>query len=228
MLEQIQKFSDSEVFSVTLENEPEKTKYWFRATDLCQILFAKGNSHKYVTLHCKEWQYREFQVGMGRPALYVCESGVYRLILRSKAPVALDFQDWLTEEVLPKLRTSGAYVMPNITSEQLEALKAEIATKENIISSLRYDKLMLNRASTDTYSLVKLMLLKKFKEYHVNPKAFLKYVELTHNLHIDEEGCGMYEPEDPSESDLTMVKFRDNRYDYLSQWCYDFIQTRGK
>jgi prophage antirepressor-like protein len=128
MLEAIQKFSDSEVFSVTLENEPEKTKHWFRATDLCDVLFSKNNSHKYVTTHCKDWQYREFQVGNGRPALYVCESGVYRLVLRSKAPIAIEFQDWLTEDVLPKLRASGGYIMPTATSEQLEALQAEISS----------------------------------------------------------------------------------------------------
>lgn len=125
MLEQIQKFSDSDVFSLTLESEPEKTRYWFRATEICDLLFTKGNTQRYVTLHCKDWQYREFQVGKGRPALYVCESGVYRLILRSKSQFALEFQDWLTEEVLPKLRASGGYIMPTATSEQVQALVEE-------------------------------------------------------------------------------------------------------
>jgi prophage antirepressor-like protein len=124
MLEAIQNFSQSEVFSVTLENEPEKTKHWFRATDLCEVLFNQKNAFRYVNQYCKDWQFREFQVGKGRPALYVCESGVYRLILRSKAPIALEFQDWLTEEVLPKLRASGGYIMPNATSEQIEALQS--------------------------------------------------------------------------------------------------------
>jgi prophage antirepressor-like protein len=126
MLETIQKFSDSDVFSLTLESEPEKTRHWFRATEICELLFSRNNAHKYVTIHCKDWQYREFQVGSGRPALYICESGVYRLILRSKAPVALEFQDWLTEDVLPKLRASGGYIMPTATSAQLEVLQAEI------------------------------------------------------------------------------------------------------
>lgn len=119
MLSEIQKFSNSEVFFVTLDNEPEKTRHWFRATEICDLLFSKSNSLKYVQLHCKDWQYREFQVGKGRPALYVCESGVYRMILRSKAPIALDFQDWLTEEILPKLRANNVVMLPSVTGEAI-------------------------------------------------------------------------------------------------------------
>lgn len=130
MLEAIQKLSNSEVFSITLENEPEKTKHWFRATDLCEILFTKGNAQRYVNLHCKDWQYREFKVGKGRPALYVCESGVYRLILRSKAPIALEFQDWLTEEVIPKLRNQGLY----ITQKSDESLVDYVAREKALLA----------------------------------------------------------------------------------------------
>lgn len=130
MLSEILKFSNSDVFSVTLEGEPEKTRHWFRATDLCAVLFDQKNAFRYVNQHCKDWQYREFQVGKGRPALYVCESGVYRLILRSKASIAIEFQDWLTEDILPKLRAEGGYIMPYATQRQLEALQSEISTLE--------------------------------------------------------------------------------------------------
>lgn len=133
MLDKVKKLSDSDAFTIVLENEPEKTRYWFRATEICDVLFTKNNTQRYITLHCKDWQYRQFQVGKGRPALYVCESGVYRLILRSKSPIALEFQDWITEELLPKLRASGGYIMPDATREQLQALKLEIEEKERLI-----------------------------------------------------------------------------------------------
>lgn len=135
MLKQIQALSNSDVFTIVLENEPEKTKYWFRATELCELLFSKSNSQKYVKLHCKDWQYREFQNGNGRPALYVCESGVYRLILRSKAPIAIEFQDWLTEDLLPKLRKQGIYVIKSNDESLLEyeARVAELNEVNNYI-----------------------------------------------------------------------------------------------
>lgn len=38
----------------------------------------------------------------------VSESGFYRLVLRSTKPEALPFQRWVTEEVLPSIRKTGA------------------------------------------------------------------------------------------------------------------------
>lgn len=100
---------------------------WLRATVACEKL-EFSDAHRTVTTYCKPHQYQQFKVGNGRPALYVNESGFYRLTLKSKSVAAEEFIDWLTEDVLPKLRASGGYIMPNATSEQLEALKAEITT----------------------------------------------------------------------------------------------------
>ena len=38
------------------------------------------------------------------------ESDVYRLVLRSRSKSAMDFQDWICEEVLPKLRNASLIV----------------------------------------------------------------------------------------------------------------------
>lgn len=40
---------------------------------------------------------------------FIGEADVYRLVLRSKAPHAEKFQDWLCEEVLPSIREKGFY-----------------------------------------------------------------------------------------------------------------------
>jgi prophage antirepressor-like protein len=155
MLHEIQKFSNSEVFSITLENEPPQTRYWFRATDLCAVLFDQKNAFRFVKQHCKDWQYREFQVGLGRPAIYVCESGVYRLILKSKALVAIEFQDWLTEGVLPKLRSTGFYMAEDITREQIEAAYAELAIAHDRIATLEATQRSLLSSAALTYSTAK-------------------------------------------------------------------------
>jgi anti-repressor protein len=44
----------------------------------------------------------------------VDESGLYRLILRSNQEGALEFQDWVTGEVLPAIRRTGSYSVPNV------------------------------------------------------------------------------------------------------------------
>jgi prophage antirepressor-like protein len=41
----------------------------------------------------------------------ICESGLYKLIMRSDKPEAARFQGWVTQDVLPTIRKTGAYVM---------------------------------------------------------------------------------------------------------------------
>ncbi|MFE9335258.1 BRO family protein [Streptomyces sp. NPDC007063] len=46
---------------------------------------------------------------LGKSPTLVTESGVYRLIMKSSAPNADAFQDWVTDEVLPTIRRTGSY-----------------------------------------------------------------------------------------------------------------------
>ena len=43
--------------------------------------------------------------------LFIPESDVYRLIMRSKIPEAEKFQDWVCEEILPAIRKTGGYMI---------------------------------------------------------------------------------------------------------------------
>ena len=45
-------------------------------------------------------------------AVYISESGLYSLIMRSKLPYAKAFQRWVLKEVLPSIRKTGNYTQP--------------------------------------------------------------------------------------------------------------------
>ena len=60
--------------------------------------------------------------------LIIPESDVYRLIMRSNLPNAEAFQDWVTEEVLPTIRKTGMYAMPQSLPEALRALAADVCS----------------------------------------------------------------------------------------------------
>ncbi len=120
-----EKFNGSEIFAISLDNEPEKTKHWFRMTEVCQVLGFK-NTKETSEIHLKDWQYRQFKIGAGRPATYVCLTGLFRLCLRSKSPLAVEFQDWITEDVLIQIYQKGGYINPKATQSQLEALQKQI------------------------------------------------------------------------------------------------------
>ncbi len=59
----------------------------------------------------------------GRAPLIVSESGFYKIVLRSRKPVAKEFQRWVTHEVLPSIRKHGGYMMgqESMTPEQMVA-----------------------------------------------------------------------------------------------------------
>lgn len=52
---------------------------------------------------------------------FLTESGVYKLMLKSKKKEAEDFQDWITDEVLPSIRKTGSYSTNQ--TKQLTALE---------------------------------------------------------------------------------------------------------
>lgn len=50
---------------------------------------------------------------------FLTESGVYKLIFKSRKENAERFQDWVTDEVLPSIRTHGAYMTPETLEQAL-------------------------------------------------------------------------------------------------------------
>lgn len=43
---------------------------------------------------------------------FITESGVYKLVFKSRKPNAEAFTDWVTDEVLPAIRKTGSYQKP--------------------------------------------------------------------------------------------------------------------
>ena len=43
---------------------------------------------------------------------FLTESGVYKLIFKSRQPAAERFSDWVADDVLPRIRKTGSYEMP--------------------------------------------------------------------------------------------------------------------
>ena len=54
--------------------------------------------------------------------LYINESGLYSLIFGSKLDSAKKFKRWVTSEVLPQLRKTGSYRVPQTIPEQIQLL----------------------------------------------------------------------------------------------------------
>lgn len=62
---------------------------------------------------------------------FLTESGVYKLIFKSKKEEAEKFQDWITDKVLPTIRKTGGYIGAdeNMTDEEIMAKALMVAQK---------------------------------------------------------------------------------------------------
>lgn len=103
-------FQHPQFGSLTTYKTDEGREY-FKAHDVC-IALRLPNPSQQLKRHVKPKWVFEFDDGYSKSgkALYVSEPGLYALIFKSKTPQAEDFQDWVFEDVLPKLRADGFYI----------------------------------------------------------------------------------------------------------------------
>lgn len=102
---------------------------WFVGKDVAEIL-GYTNPSKALADHVDEEDKlnNESLSSLGqRGGWLINESGLYSLVLSSKLPTARQFKRWVTSEVLPAIRKTGEYHVPQT---YLDALKALVASEE--------------------------------------------------------------------------------------------------
>lgn len=95
------------VRSTVIDGEP-----WFVAADVCAVLGLKNTKQAVDRLDQEDKAMLNIGLSGGETNV-VNESGLYSLILGSRKPEAKRFKRWVTGEVLPSIRKTGAYVGPD-------------------------------------------------------------------------------------------------------------------
>lgn len=97
---------------------------WFVAKDVCNVLDL-GNVGKAIN-PLDEDEKSSITISDGTPGnpnkAIISEAGFYKLVLRSRKPVAREFQRWVTHDVLPAIRRDGAYVHAQPEDDDLTVL----------------------------------------------------------------------------------------------------------
>ncbi|MCC0658327.1 Bro-N domain-containing protein [Clostridioides sp. ES-S-0123-01] len=83
---------------------------------------------------------------------FLTESGVYKLIFKSRKEEAEKFQDWISDEVLPQIRQTGAYITDNANPEKLREKASEIEKLQLAYNSTSMLKELLDGAGFDNKS----------------------------------------------------------------------------
>lgn len=105
------------VRTVSVDNEP-----WFFAKDVCDALSIATNHVRESLDEDEVSNLRSTEIGPefgGKAPLIVSEAGLYSLILKSRKPEAKAFKRWITHGVIPAIRKTGGYHIPQSPAEQM-------------------------------------------------------------------------------------------------------------
>jgi anti-repressor protein len=125
-LAQVFQYNGAQVRTVVRDGQP-----FFSIKDVCDILDIGNVTDATKRLEKDEFDLIEDTDTLGRRTglLYVTESGLYALVLGSRKPEAREFKRWVTHEVLPQIRQTGAYSLDRLPTH-LETAKALVAALE--------------------------------------------------------------------------------------------------
>lgn len=115
-----------------------------------------SNPAKAVIDHCKGVTILETPTNGGiQKVKYGNEGQVYRLILRAKTAKAEAFQDWVTDDVLPSIRKTGSYGVPQtfaqalrLAAEQQEQIEAQQKQLEEQKPKVNFANAMLTSTTS--------------------------------------------------------------------------------
>lgn len=113
----------------------EKGEPWFLAKDVCAVLDHSNYRMALQMLDDDEKGVSKvYTLGGEQEMLTISESGLYSLIIRSNKPEARRFRKWLTSEVLPTIRKTGAYTLTY--ADRLVLDRIPELTKRTVVKSL--------------------------------------------------------------------------------------------
>lgn len=191
-----------QVRTVEIDNEP-----WFVGKDVAEALGYRDTSDalkKHVDADDKLTR-RFADSGQAREMYIINESGLYSLILSSKLPGAKEFKRWVTSEVVPSIRKTGAYMTqetleaailnPDYLLQVVTALKAETDKRkalEVVNATLTVDKAIMQPKADYFDELVERGLLTNFREtakqLGIPPKKFVNWLIEHKYLYRDKKG----------------------------------------
>ena len=211
---------------------------WFKAKTIAEILEYKNtreaiidhvDSEDKMTLRDLISRGRKILPQKNDHMIYINESGLYTLILKSKMEKATEFQKWVTKEVLPSIRKSGRYELNHKPFKMLTFnIQSEYDLQKKVVNYIKnhHPKALLN-ATLGENQITNSMRSKSYNMGYQKGSPDL----IIQNLHKDYSGF-VIEFKNPngngklSEHQKEMLKeYKNNAYKVLVSNDYDEILT---
>ncbi len=141
---QLFNFEGNRVRTILMNGEP-----WFVLKDVSDVLDLSNARMLKERLADDVSDTYPIQDALGRTqdTTIINEDGLYDVILDSRKPEAKKFRKWITSEVIPMIRKTGGYVIPQTMPETLRLLAAEMEKNQAI--EAENQKLALQAAEQD-------------------------------------------------------------------------------
>ena len=98
------------------------------------------NLNKKIIIKNSDVDSIDFRKLNNRGEIFITESGVYDLIFKSRKKEAINFKDWVTDEVLPQIRKTGGYIPVNEEESDEEFLARALMVAQRTLK--RKDELL--------------------------------------------------------------------------------------
>lgn len=153
---------------------------WFVAKDVAQALDYSDAQAMTRRLDPDEVQNRRFVGSNPRGENLVNESGLYSSIMGSRKPEAKAFKRWVTAEVLPAIRKTGSYQVPQTLEERslsiITELTGVVAEQKALIAEIEPKAEVYNRVLTPEHSFGFRQLVSALREHFPVNEADIKRV----------------------------------------------------
>lgn len=135
---QVFNYGEIPVRTVMIDGEP-----WWVLADVCRVLNITNHKNVAARLDEDEKGVHLMDTPGGNQKMSIInESGLYKVILRSDKLEAKPFTRWVTHEVLPAIRKTGAYSMTTPPPTGQRALTVDdYLTAARMVSSCRNERL---------------------------------------------------------------------------------------
>lgn len=198
-----------------LRTELRDGEIWFVAKDVCEIL--EISKHRDAISRLDDDERGSLLVdtlGGKQEMAAVNEPGLYALVLGSRKPEAKAFKRWITHEVIPTIRKTGAYVSQPQNVEQYIIQQAKLmALQAESVQQIKVDLAITNQQLLDTTEQVE-----NIKDILVmTSDDWRKWVNKT----LNKIGQKTY-------SDIEELKDKSEWYREIKIRSYDLLEDRAR
>lgn len=108
----------------------EDGKVLFCASDIAKSL-GYSNPNKAINDHCRAITKRSTPIsGKLQEINFITEGDIYRLVVKSQMPYAVQFESWIFDEIVPSVRKHGMYATDELLDNPDLLIKVATALKE--------------------------------------------------------------------------------------------------